>query len=151
MLKNGTWAAMRYFLASYNVSVVRNRCIGLTPLRSQTTSSPARSEIEEAKPFFAIPRENGVPYYGTFLKERKRFISAPQQIALDRIEKHGKIWREQAFPGRTFDAVYTVNHEDVEKMYRVDGRTPQKQSIPGLQPIRETSGGMEGELGLIFS
>ena len=74
-------------------------------------------EKEESKPFDTIPREKGLPYFGTFLNTlifafrfSKFFL-----IPFERIKKHGKIWREQPFPG-VGEVVNIVDYRDVQKV-----------------------------------
>ena len=107
---------------------------------------------EGARPYKDIPKERGLPYFGTFLKNFKAFRTGTSHtIALDSINKHGVIWREKQFPGQGFESVLIVNSKDVEKVFRVEGRTPKRINIPGLQDVRSASPGTEGELGLLFS
>ena len=107
-------------------------------------------EDNYCKPFNAIPREKGLPYFGTFLKVVNRF-NLHFLIPMERAEKHGKIWREQQLPGKEYDAVYIIDPEDVQEVFRVEGKTPHRMSIPGMQAVRTASAGPEGELGVLFS
>ena len=107
---------------------------------------------EEARPYKDIPKERGLPYFGTFLKNFKAFRTGTSHTtALDSIKKHGVIWREQQFPGQGFESVLIVDSKDVEKVFRVEGKTPKRINIPGLQDVRSASPGTEGELGVLFS
>ena len=122
--------------------------------RHQTTTASDSAERDHCKPFSAIPREKGLPYFGTFLKSIiLSFLKTTQQfiIPMERAKKHGKIWREQPLPGKEFDAVYTVNPSDVQKVFRAEGKLPHRMNIPGLQDVRTASAGPEGELGVLFS
>ena len=107
-------------------------------------------EKEEAKPFDAIPREKGLPYFGTFLKTFIEFRFKPFLAPFERIKKHGNIWREQAIPGGK-EAVNVVLYKDVQQVFRVEGKMPRRLSIPGFQDVRTASAGSDGELGVLFS
>ena len=107
-------------------------------------------EKEEAKPFDAIPREKGLPYFGTFLKTLIEYRLKTFLAPFERIKKHGNIWREQTIPGEK-EAVHVVDYKDVQEVFRAEGKMPHRLSIPGFQDVRTASAGSDGELGVLFS
>ena len=127
-----------------------NRCKpAVIPLRHQATT--VSLEKEESKPFDTIPREKGLPYFGTFLNTTFTLgFSKFFLIPLERIKKHGKIWREQVFPG-VGEVVNVVDYRDIQQVFRAEGKTPHRLRIPGFQEVRTASAGSDGELGVIFS
>ena len=126
-----------------------NRCKPVILLRHQATT--VSLEKAESKPFDTIPREKGLPYFGTFLNNIFAFrFSKFFLIPLERIKKHGKIWVEQPFPG-VGEIVNIVDYRDVQQVFRAEGKTPHRLSIPGFQDVRTASAGPDGELGVLFS
>ena len=111
------WTRARMVMFRFRVQSLPsgiNSCKPVVFLRHQATTFPL--EKEESKPFDTIPKENGLPFFGTFLNTlvfafrfSKFFL-----IPFERIKKHGKIWREQPFPGLG-EVVNIVDYRDVQK------------------------------------
>jgi hypothetical protein len=139
---------------NYSKLYVSSRVIGSSAFsrRLQTATESVSVENEDnCKPFSAIPKEKGLPYFGTFLTSTIKNLNQLFLVSVERVKKHGKIWRERRFPGKVFDAVFVIDPKDVQEMFKTEGKIPHRANIPGFQEVRKASAGPEGEMGLIYS
>ena len=100
-----------------------------TPSPSETAS-----DFATAKPFSAIPSPKRIPLIGVsrdFMKFSTRIFSVYQ-----RVEKLGKLYREKLVPGLP-EFVFTLDPEDVAKVFRADGRHPRRFPISEWADVRK--------------
>ena len=106
------------------------------------------SQSVDPKPFSAIPRVQGLPLLGTAIDYVKpEFKGKPFLVPLKRKQVYGTIYREKPMPtGPEF--IVTLNPEDVEKVFRADGKEPHRPTFSVFDEARKKA---KQEKGLVLS
>ncbi|XP_054262848.1 cytochrome P450 302a1, mitochondrial-like [Macrosteles quadrilineatus] len=111
-------------------------------LAKRNLSCPIRADVQEtktgAKPFNSIPGPKSLPLVGTLwnyvpLLGEYRFDHLHVN-GLRKLRKYGPLVREDIVPGVSVVWVYTP--EDIETVYRCEGRYPERRSHLALQKYR---------------
>ena len=106
------------------------------------------SQSVDPRPFSAIPQVRGLPFIGTALDYVKpEFKGKPFLVPLERKQVYGNIYREKPMPtGPEF--IVTLNPEDVEKVFRADGKEPHRPTFSVFDEARKKA---NQEKGLVLS
>ena len=106
------------------------------------------SQSVDPRPFSAIPQVQGLPFIGTALDYVKpEFKGKPFLVPLERKQVYGNIYREKPMPtGPKF--IVTLNPEDVEKVFRADGKEPHRPTFSVFDEARKKA---NQEKGLVLS
>ena len=106
------------------------------------------SQSVDPRPFSAIPQVQGLPFIGTALDYVKPEVKGkPFLVPLDRKQVYGSIYREKPMPtGPEF--IVTLNPEDVEKVFRADGKEPHRPTFSVFDEARKKA---KQEKGLVLS
>lgn len=86
------------------------------------------------KPFSAVPSKKGFRKYLDYLGPKT------QEVFLKRIIELGPIYREKMMPFSPIPELLVASDpNDVETVFRADGKWPHRDPIPFLREIREKS------------
>ena len=101
-----------------------------------------KSQSVDPRPFSAIPQVQGMPFIGTALDYVKPdFKGKPFLVPLERKQVYGNIYREKPMPtGPEF--IVTLNPEDVEKVFRADGKEPHCPTFSVFEEARKKAKGL---------
>ena len=93
-------------------------------------------ETAEVKPYSEIPGPKGLPFVGTlFDYVRDKGHTKIHEIQQDRVQQYGEIYREKIVD---YDTVIISNPDDVEYLFRNEGKYPQREpSFPLWMKYKE--------------
>ena len=100
----------------------------------QASDTPA--DFATAKPFSAIPSPKRIPLIGMSRDFMKQSPTESVRNVRQRVEELGKIYREKLVPGLP-EFVFVLDPEDVAKVFRADGRHPQRFPISEWTTVRK--------------
>lgn len=100
----------------------------------QASDTPA--DFATAKPFSAIPTPKRIPLIGMSRDFMKFSPAETVRNVRQRVEELGKIYREKLVPGLP-EFVFVLDPEDVAKVFRADGRHPQRFPISEWTTVRK--------------
>ncbi|KAJ9574193.1 hypothetical protein L9F63_008449 [Diploptera punctata] len=123
---------MRHLLGKCNNSL-KCRCLIVRQLASDVATNPIN-----ARPFNEIPGPKSLPVIGTLWK----YLPLIGEYSFDRLhhngfkklKKFGPVVREEIVPGE--NVIWIFNPDDIEKVFRNEGRYPERRSHLALQKYR---------------
>lgn len=121
---------------------VLNRTINATKrsfskedLRKYCTIMQAACPAAEAKPYSEVPGPKPLPLFGNTWRMLPIFgqydISDVAKLTQEFHEKYGKICKFSKLVGRP-DLLFVFDADEIEKIYRMEGDTPYRPSVPCL-------------------